>query len=92
MLEAWGRTEFLRRASFERKGWALDVLTCVEAVADAHGPEFTLSDIYAFEHTLSALHPDNNNVRPKIRQQLQVLRDAGLVRFLGSGVYQMLYE
>ena len=90
VLEAWSRTDFLRRASFEKKGWALDVLTCVEAVTDANGPEFTLADIYAFENTLGALHPENNNVRPKIRQQLQVLRDAGLLQFVGRGHYNII--
>ena len=84
VLAAWQRTEFLRGQSLSSRGWTLDVLTCVEAL----GPgEFTLAKVYAFENTLSALHPENNNVRPKIRQQLQVLRDAGLVEFLGRGRY-----
>ncbi len=34
---------------------------------------------------LSALYPDNHNVRPKIRQQLQVLRDRGWLSFGGRG-------
>ena len=89
VLEAWQKTNFLRTQTFDRKGWALDVLTCVEAVTKTT-PDFTLADIYAFEDRLSALHPDNNNVRPKIRQQLQVLRDAGLVRFMGRGRYRDL--
>ena len=85
VLDAWHRTEFLRSKVGTSRGWVLDVLTCVEAL----GPgEFTLAEVYAFENTLSALHPENNNVRPKIRQQLQVLRDAGLVEFLGRGRYR----
>ncbi len=31
------------------------------------------------------LHPENRYVRPKIRQQLQILRDLGFVEFLGRG-------
>ena len=31
----------------------------------------------------------NAHVRDKIRQQLQVLRDLGLLTFLGSGFYRL---
>ncbi len=34
--------------------------------------------------------PANRNVQPKIRQQLQVLRDMGFVEFLGAGRYRLL--
>lgn len=37
---------------------------------------------------LTILYPGNNNVRPKIRQQLQVLRDRGWLEFNGRGVYR----
>jgi type II restriction enzyme len=37
--------------------------------------EFTLDEIYSFEHELKLKHPENNNIKPKIRQQLQFLRD-----------------
>ena len=51
-------------------------MRCVEAIGrDA----FSLDDVYAYEAQLSALYPGNANVRPKIRQQLQVLRDQGYV-------------
>lgn len=88
VVEAWGRTEFLRHKVGASKGWVLDVLTCVEALGPS---EFALEEVYAFENTLSALYPENNNVKPKIRQQLQVLRDAGLVEFLGRGRYRSIY-
>jgi len=66
------------------RGWTLDVLRIVQSLGRT---AFTLADVYAFEQRLSALHPGNRNVRPKIRQQLQVLRDLGLVSFLGRGNY-----
>jgi len=50
--------------------------------------EFTLQDVYAFAGHLEKLHPANRHVRDKIRQQLQVLRDLGLVEFLGDGRYR----
>lgn len=34
--------------------------------------------------------PDNRHVREKLRQQLQRLRDLGLVNFLGNGRYELL--
>jgi type II restriction enzyme len=76
----------LEKVPVELRGWALDVFTCVSRVGK---PEFTLAEVYAFEDYLSALHPENNNVRPKIRQQLQVLRDAGLLEFTGRGRYAL---
>jgi hypothetical protein len=35
----------------------------------------------------SGVKPPHSEIRPKIRQQLQVLRDLGLVSFLGGGSY-----
>ena len=69
------------------RGWALDVLRIAERVAT---PEFRLSDVYAHEDELAGLHPANNNIRPKIRQQLQVLRDAGLLEFVAKGAYRLV--
>jgi len=31
----------------------------------------------------------NHNIRPKIRQQLQILRDLGFLEFLGDGSYRL---
>ena len=66
----------------EKRGWTLDVLNAVRSL---HKSEFTLSDVYALEDSLAQLHPNNSHIRTKIRQQLQVLRDLGLLTFLGSG-------
>ncbi len=41
---------------------------------------------------LQARHPQNNNIRPKIRQQLQVLRDKGVIEFLGRGLYRKIFK
>ena len=43
-----------------------------------------------FETDLSRLRRDNRHVRDKIRQQLQVLRDLGLIEFRGRGHYRLL--
>jgi len=53
-------------------------------------PEFSLSEVYAHAGELAKLHPDNRHVRDKIRQQLQVLRDLGLLEFVSPGCYRLV--
>lgn len=50
---------------------------------------FTLDEVYAHTEELAKLHPDNRHVRDKIRQQLQILRDLGLLEFLSPGSYRL---
>jgi len=69
------------------RGWTLDVLRVVRQLAKT---EFSLQELYAFESQLKALHPNNQNVRPKIRQQLQLLRELGLLRFGTRGNYRIV--
>lgn len=69
------------------RGWLSDVLNCINAIG---AREFALSDVYGFERKLSVRHPENNNVRAKIRQQLQLLRDKGFISFSGNGRYKKL--
>lgn len=59
----------------------------LQIVTSRHKKEFVLADVYANENALAKLHPNNSHIRDKIRQQLQVLRDMGLLAFLGSGSY-----
>ena len=49
---------------------------------------FTLDEMYQFENILRIKHPQNKNIKPKIRQQLQFLRDKGFIEFLGNGNYK----
>ena len=67
------------------RGWLLEVLRCVESLP---GREFSLPQMYKFESALRRSHPDNNFVKEKIRQQLQVLRDLGLLEFVSRGKYK----
>jgi len=76
----------LERFAPIRRGWLVDVLRVVERIGFA---EFNLADVYEYADELSVLHPDNQNIRPKIRQQLQVLRNLGFLEFLGDGRYQL---
>jgi hypothetical protein len=49
--------------------------------------QFSPGELYAFEAALKTAHPENRNIRPKIRQQLQILRDLGLIEFMEPGKY-----
>ncbi len=90
VLDKWSKTEFVKSThDVDAKGWILDVLLCMERIKK---PEFTLDEVYAFEGYLQAKHPLNNNVKPKIRQQLQFLRDKGLIEFVERGRYRMTRE
>jgi hypothetical protein len=86
VLEQWQKTLFLREEKAEARGWLIEVMKCVDAVGKQ---EFTLDDVYAFESDLRRIYPENNNVRPKIRQQLQVLRDRGYLEFVSRGYYRV---
>lgn len=86
VLENWRRTLFLADGGLEARGWLLEVMKAVESLGT---PEFSLAEVYALEARLQERFPANNNVRPKIRQQLQVLRDRGLLEFTGRGSYRL---
>lgn len=87
--ERFDRLAFMDRFDADSRGWLSDVLACVEALAVEPGETFTLEEMYAFEEELSRRWPDNQHVKAKIRQQLQVLRDEGVVEFLGGGEYRL---
>ena len=65
----------------------MDVLNCINKIP-LH--IFSLEDMYSFELELQNKHPEIHNVKPKIRQQLQLLRDKGFIEFLGKGMYRKL--
>lgn len=75
----------LETKNIDSRGWLLDILNCVNNVK---GLEFSLSDIYSFEAELQMKYPQNNHIKEKIRQQLQLLRDKGCIEFLGNGKYR----
>jgi type II restriction enzyme len=86
VLKEWQKTLFLRNESLEARGWLLDVMRCVDSLGKR---EFTLEEVYEFERHLGDLYPGNQNVRPKIRQQLQYLRDRGFLEFVSRGSYRL---
>ncbi|MFC5272177.1 DpnI domain-containing protein [Adhaeribacter terreus] len=87
VLEKWKKTEFLRNQTQKSRGWTLEVLKLIEKISNN---EFDLNHVYKFEGTLKLKFPNNNFIKDKIRQQLQVLRDKGLIEFKGNGNYKKI--
>ena len=85
VLETWSKTVFLREKSVEAKGWTLDILKCIDRIKST---DFSLEEVYKFDEELKLKHPENNFVKDKIRQQLQILRDMNIVEFVSRGKYR----
>ncbi len=81
------KTLFLREKSTDTKGWILDLMTCVDLIKKE---KFTLEDVYKFEDKLKRKYPNNNFIKDKIRQQLQILRDKGIIEFVSRGNYKKI--
>lgn len=81
------RTEFIADYKLDARGWILDIFNCINKIPDK---DFTLQQMYAFTDELILKHPENHHVKDKIRQQLQILRDKGIVEFHGNGHYRKL--
>jgi len=79
------KTEFLAETNLDSRGWLLDIMNFINKLK---GKEFSISEMYSFESSLYNLHPKNNNIQAKIRQQLQILRDKNYIEFLGNGKYR----
>lgn len=84
-FELYRQSELMLTSNMSGRGWMLDILRCID---DIPAREFTLSEMYAFEQKLCLLHRGNHNIRAKIRQQLQFLRDRGIIEFLSRGHYR----
>lgn len=85
--EQWQRFDWLGEGDDDARGWSTDVLRLVRGLGRGR---FSLAEAYEWEAELASLYPRNRNVRPKIRQQLQILRDRGVVRFVGGGQYEVI--
>jgi type II restriction enzyme len=87
VLDLWDKTSFLADQKKDNRGWTIELLNIIDSFSTN---EFKLSDLYRFEENLKQKFPNNNFVKDKIRQQLQLLRDKGILEFKGNGVYRKL--
>jgi len=85
VIESWKSTEFLTTFSKISKGWVIDVMSCIDDIKEKR---FTLQQVYEFENVLKVKYPKNNFIKDKIRQQLQILRNKGVINFRSRGVYE----
>ncbi len=76
----------LKQIAAPERGWTLDVLNIARSL---NRPEFTNEEMYVHSETLGRLHPENRHVTDKIRQQLQILRDTGLLTHVGRGRWSL---
>ena len=80
----WQVSNHANRLSVDNRGWLSEVLSVVDKQPD----NFNLNDMYKYESYFETLHPGNNNIQAKIRQQLQIIRDMGLLEFIKRGEYE----
>ena len=78
------KTLAIRTENMVARSWLMDTLQCVNKIGS---DDFTLDMIYSYEEEFAMKHPNNHHIRAKIRQQLQKLRDSGIITFLGNGHY-----
>ena len=84
--EKFKRVKPLKDISVNQRGWTLDVLNAIRRLGKT---AFTTADAYAFTRELEKLHPDNRHIKDKICQQLQVLRDLGMLLHVGRGIWRL---
>lgn len=78
----------LNRLAAEMPGW---LNLTFSGLLEIPHQTFTLSDVYCVCAPLvREKYPENRHPRPKLRQQLQRLRDLGMISFLGKGRYSKL--
>ena len=72
--------------------WCNSKAISIKCVNSIKTEMFSLSDMYQFETLLTIKHPNNHNIKAKIRQQLQLLRDKGFIDFLDRGIYKKIVK
>ncbi len=95
ILNEWNKVKFLEKVKdrkwdekWEAKGWILDIMLCIEKL---NKKEFHLKELDIFVDELKIKHPYNNNIKDKVRQKLQVLRDRWYLEFIDwRGNYKIL--
>lgn len=87
VVHAFHQSSTLVGISQDVKSWLLDILICIDKINKV---QFSLQEVYSFEPLLKQQYPNNNHIKAKIRQQLQILRQKGFIEFLGKGQYRKL--
>ncbi len=84
----WASLSFLKKTGdIKERTWLLSTLRLIESFKQR---EFNLAEIYSREADFVNMFPSNKHIKAKLRQQLQRLRDAGQIEFLGMGRYRRI--
>ena len=86
VLSNYNRIASLRNIDISGRGWLMDVLRCIDFLET----DFTLNQVYSFESLLKSKYPNNQFIKDKIRQQLQLLRDKDIIEFTSRGKYKKI--
>lgn len=91
--ETWNKQEILYRDDIDKisqilSPWEKDIY---EILSSIEKKTIILNELYGYEKLLQKKHPNNRHIKEKIRQQMQYLRDKGLVEFIDRGVYKKLW-
>ena len=70
-----------QREQIKEGSWLAEILKCIQKLGTK---EFNLNQVYQYENELSKIFPNNKHIKAKIRQQLQIIRDKGLIKFSGN--------
>lgn len=84
VARSYARLKPLQSIKTSQRGWTLAVLSGLQSLGLK---TFTTQDAYRLQGALERVFPGNRNIRPKIRQQLQVLREMGLLVHLDRGFW-----
>ncbi len=86
VIEKFNQTIFLKKNNAESKSWIFDIMNIIDKL---NKEEFELSELYAFEEYFKLRHPNNNNIKARIRRELQILRDNNYLNFVKRGKYRL---
>ena len=88
VMESYRRLLSLQTDKLQSRGWIMDTMACIDKIPNEH---FTLRELYLFEDLLRMKYPENNFIKDKLRQQLQILRDKGFIEFISRGYYKKVF-
>jgi len=87
--QQFNKTLFLRDQAKQARGWTLEIMRCVDAI---NKETFSIDEMYSFEKNLKRKYPNNSFIKDKIRQQMQILRDKGILDFSSRGRYRKIKD
>lgn len=76
----------ISQTDIEKRIWSVEILKLIQMQKSS----FSLNEIYQYEANLAQIFPKNKNIKAKIRQQLQFLRDKNIIKFTKAGNYERI--